>query len=150
MHTRITVFFVLTSAVLLQAFITSGPTVAHFILYNDSNKEIPLYISISNPGKANSVKTYHQIIKPGMQEFEAGKFEKNTYLVSIESDNGKVSLSKTVTLDADRWIIINYTSRDSVSIVKKYGFLDTNSLKKIDGMYTGLDMFSETRRPPNL
>lgn len=150
MHSRISILFALICAVLLPAFIAAPRHAAHFIIYNDSNKETALNVSIRDPEKGNAVKTYSQIIKPGVQEFEAGKFAEGAYQVSVETVNGTVSLHKTISLDTERWIIINYTCNDSLSIVKKYGFVDTNLLKKMDGNYTGFDMFSDTRRPANL
>jgi hypothetical protein len=150
MRTRVTILFVLICAVLLPAFIAAPRHAAHFIIFNDSNKETPLNFSIGDPEKTNSVKTYSQTVKPGVQEFEAGKFAEGAYQVSVATVNGTVSLHKIISLDADRWIIINYTCNDSLSIVKKYGFVDTNLLKKQDGNFIGFDMFSDTRRPANL
>ncbi len=72
------------------------------------------------------------------------------YAISAETSNGVVSSTKKVSFDSDRWIIINFMHDDSLNIQRKYGYVDTSVLKKINGKYTGLDMYAESRRPPTL
>ncbi len=34
------------------------------------------------------------------------------------------------------------------SIQRKYGYVDTSLMKKVNGKYTGPDMYNENRKPP--
>ncbi|MES2002917.1 MAG: hypothetical protein V4450_00245 [Bacteroidota bacterium] len=149
MRIRISSSFALFCACFLISCSSVRPS-AHIIINNDSNKDVPLQVSITDAGSHTVSRTISQTLRPGIQEIAAGKFAKGLYNVAVETDKGIVSISKPVSLDADRWIIINYTSTDSMSIAKKYGYVDTNFLKKINGKYTGIDLFSENRRPPSL
>jgi hypothetical protein len=46
--------------------------------------------------------------------------------------------------------MVTYIHEDSLTIQKKFGIVDTGMLKKVEGKYTGIDMYIENRRPPNL
>lgn len=123
---------------------------AHMILYNDSDRETPIRLSITKNEKRSPNKIITHTLKPGLQEVEIGKFTKGAYSVTAETQNGEIFLTKPLSLDTERWIILNYTNGDSLAIQKKYGYVDTLAMKKIDGRYIGIDMYSENRRPPSL
>lgn len=123
---------------------------AHLIINNESGTAIPISLSIARVNETAGAITISNIIKPGLQELPAGRFAKGAYLVTASANNGLISINKTLSFDADRWIIINYTHDDSLSIQKKYSYVDTSLLKKVNGKYTGLDMYIENRRPPSL
>jgi len=126
---------------------TSSRTTAHLIVFNESGRDIPLNVSITNTNNRAPVRTINNIIKPGIQELDAISFSKGAYSLRAEANNGFVSVNKNLSFDTERWIIINYIHDDSLNIQKKYGYVDTAMLKKINGKYTGLDMYSETRKP---
>ncbi len=149
MRMRILMPFVLCSTAVLFACSASRP-MAHLIINNDSQHSIPIKLSVISENNGTTHTTIRQTLTPGLQEFNAGRFAKGMYQVSITTSDGQVSSSKKVSLDTERWIIINYTSNDSLSIYRKYGYVDTSLLKKIDGRYTGIDMFTENRRLPTL
>ncbi|MES2331532.1 MAG: hypothetical protein V4539_18145 [Bacteroidota bacterium] len=147
MRTRILIPIALS---LLAACSVSRPT-AHVIINNDSDKDIPLNLSISNKRDKNqSPKVFSSNIKPGLQELAPEKLPKGFYAVSAETGNGLVTTTRDITFDSDRWIIINFMHNDSLNIQRKYGYVDTTMLKKINGKYTGMDMYTESRRPPTL
>lgn len=134
---------------LLQSCISSR-AVAHMIFYNNSDKEVPIRLSITKNNKSNPHKVLLHTIQPGLQELEVGSFAKGAYSVTAETADGNLVVTKPVSLDTERWIILNYTSADSLSIQKKYGYVDTTVLKKVYGRFTGIDIYSENRRPPSL
>lgn len=139
----------LVTAWLTQAC-SSSRSAAHAIIFNESNQETPIRLSITHTHQSKPHTIIQHTLKPGLQEVEVGRFAKGQYLITAETVNGKVSFTKSVSLDTERWIIINYISTDSLSIHKKYGYVDTTVLKKIEGRYTGVDIYSENRRPPSL
>jgi hypothetical protein len=138
------------SGTLLFVACASSRTTAHVIINNDSNTEIPMNLVISETGKKPSSKTISQTIKPGLQELNAEKFAKGFYTISAETNNGQVCIKQNLSLDTDRWIIINYVQNDSLNIYKKYGYVDVAALKKIDSKYAGIDMYSSSRKPASL
>ena len=149
MRTRVLTPLSLSCLLLLAACSASRPT-AHVIINNDSDRDIPLNLSISNDDKSGSQKSFSSNIKPGLQELSPGKLSRGMYAISAETSDGVVTSTKKVSFDSDRWIIINFMHADSLCIQRKYGYVDTSLLKKINGKYTGLDMYAESRRPPTL
>ncbi|MES2374612.1 MAG: hypothetical protein V4557_18695 [Bacteroidota bacterium] len=149
MPTRVLTPFALLCLFLFAACSASRPT-AHVIINNDSDGDIPLNLSISSNDKSGTQKTFRSNIKPGLQELSSEKLTKGMYAISAETNNGLVTSTKKVSFDSDRWIIINFMHNDSLNIQRKYGYVDTTMLKKINGKYTGLDMYAESRRPPTL
>lgn len=141
--------YALFCMLLLAACSTSRPT-AHVIVNNDSDRDIPLNLSISNKDKNGTHKTFRNTIKPGLQELAPEKLSKGMYAISAETGFGMLSSTKKVSFDSDRWIIINFMHADSMCIQRRYGYVDTALLKKVNGKYTGLDMYAESRRPPTL
>lgn len=148
-RSHVSLLLFLVTAWLVQAC-GSSRSAAHAIIFNESDQETPIRLSITHPNKTIPHTIIQHTLKPGLQEVEVGRFAKGQYLVTAETVGGKVSLTKSVSLDTERWIIINYISTDSLSIQKKYGYVDTTVLKKIEGRYTGVDMYSENRRPLSL
>jgi hypothetical protein len=149
MRLRVLIPVALSASLLFVACASSRPT-AHLIINNDSNTDIPMNFVISEKGKKPNSKTISQTIKPGLQELDAEKFVKGAYTISAETNNGQVCIKQNLSLDADRWIIINYVHNDSLNIHKKYGYVDVAALKKIDSKYAGIDMYSSSRRPASL
>jgi hypothetical protein len=149
MRTRVLNPFVLSCLLLFAACSASRPT-AHVIINNDSDRDIPLNLSIYKQDKSSAHKTFSNNIKPGLQELAPEKLSRGSYSISAETNNGLVTSTKKISFDSDRWIIINFMHADSVCIQRKYGYVDTSMLKKINGKYTGLDMYAESRRPPTL
>ncbi|MEO8172829.1 MAG: hypothetical protein ABI581_07090 [Sediminibacterium sp.] len=139
--------FALLCLVLFAACSASRPT-AHVIVNNDSDRDIPLSLSISDEDGTQRILSNN--IKPGLQELAPERLPKGMYSVCANTNNGLVTTRKRVSLDADRWIIINFMHADSMNIQRKYGYVDTSLLKKINGKYTGIDMYAENRRPPTL
>lgn len=148
-RSHVSVLLFLVTAWLTQAC-SSSRSAAHAIIFNESDQETSIRLSVTHTNKSRPHTIIHHTLKPGLQEIEVGRFAKGQYLVTAETASGKISLTKSVSLDTERWIIINYISTDSLSIQKKYGYVDTSVLKKIEGRYTGVDMYSENRRPPSL
>lgn len=149
MRIRVLILIALSASLLFVA--CAGPrTTAHVIVNNDSNTEIPMNLVISETGKKPSSKTISQTIKPGLQQLNAEKFAKGFYTISAETNNGQVCIKQNLSLDTDRWIIINYVQNDSMNIYKKYGYVDVAALKKIDSKYAGIDMYSSSRKPASL
>jgi hypothetical protein len=145
---------VLTPLALLCLFLfaacSASRSTAHVIINNDSDRDIPLNLSISNGDKSSTPKIFSNNIKPGLQELAPEKLPRGMYAICAETSNGQVTSTKRVSFDSDRWIIINFMHADSLNIQRKYGYVDTSLLKKINGKYTGLDMYAENRRPPTL
>lgn len=146
-HVSLSLFLI--TAWFVQAC-SSSRAAAHAIIFNDSDQPTSLRLSITPNNESRPHTIIQHTLIPGLQEMEVGRFAKGQYLVTAETASGKISLTKSVSLDTERWIIINYISTDSLSIQKKYGYVDTTVLKKIEGRYTGVDMYSENRRPPSL
>jgi len=149
MRTRV-LFSIALFCVFAFVACSSSRPMAHLIINNESGSQIPLNVSITHTNNGASVRTINNIAQPGLQELEAGRFSKGTYSVSAETNNGFVAVKKDVSFDTDRWIIITYIYNDSLNIQKKYGYVDTSLLKKINGKYAGINLYSETRRPPSL
>ena len=149
MRLRVLSFITLSVSVLSVACTVSRPT-AHLIINNDSNTEIPMNLVIAPKNDKKAAKTISQTIKPGLQQLNPEKFAKGSYIISAQTNNGQICNKQNLSLDSDRWIIINYIHNDSLGIYKKYGYVDTSVLKKIDGKYAGLDMYSGSRKPASL
>ena len=88
--------------------------------------------------------------KRGLQEIPVREFRKGIYALQINTHNGQQSKSLPLRLDSDRWVMVTYIHEDSLTIQKKFGIVDTGMLKKVAGKYSGIDMYIENRRPPNL
>src|SRR5437868_4884218 len=113
------------SCLLLFAACSASRPTAHVIINNDSDRDIPLNLSILNNDKSGSQKTFSSNIKPGLQELSPGKLSRGVYAISAETSNGVVSSTKKVSFDSDRWILINFMHADSLCIQRKYGYVDT-------------------------
>ncbi|SDX48569.1 hypothetical protein SAMN05444410_11749 [Hydrobacter penzbergensis] len=130
---------------------TSRPT-AHIIVNNENAYQQPVYLTVQMSGKAEHSKEVlaNATVQPGLQFIPGKKYKKGTYELNIDAHDGTLNVKHPLTLDTDRWIIINYLLSDSSSIVKTYGYLDTTSFKKVKGRYVNLDVYIDNRRPPNL
>src|SRR6476659_9228679 len=117
MRLRVLIPIILSASSLFIACASSRPA-AHLIINNDSNTEIPMNLVISETGKKPNSKTISQTIKPGLQQLNAEKFMKGAYTISAETNNGQVCIKQNLSLDTDRWIIINYMHNDSLNIYK--------------------------------
>jgi hypothetical protein len=147
---RVRVFVFIAMPVIL-GLISCGTThpAAHLLLYNNSENTTPVSVNISKPD-LTTVKSLTSSLAPGLQELDLGRFAKGNYLITATTDNGQISVRKNLSLDDDRWVIINYSRQDSLKIQKVYGYVDTAVLKKINGKYAGIDLYTESRRPPTL
>ncbi len=92
----------------------------------------------------------HQDLKQGLQELPSRKLSEGVYEVKVNTNHNQVSMSQMLTVDSDRWVIINYEQQDSASIIKTNGYLDTTHYKKVDSGYASMYMYIDNRRPPNL
>lgn len=149
MRTRVLFPVTLFCAVVFSACGLSRP-MAHLIINNESGMDIPLNVSITSNIKGEPGETINNTIKPGLQELDTRKFPKGAYSITAATNNSLISVKKSLSLDTDKWIMITYTHNDSMNIQKKYGYVDTSLLKKVNGKYTGLDMYIENRKPPTL
>lgn len=145
---RVFMFIAIALTMGLSACSTSR-SAAHLLLYNNSEAATPVSIIIKKPDHT-TVKSFTNSLTPGLQELELGHFTKGNYLITASTNNGLVNITKNLSLDNERWVIINYSQDDSLKIQKIYGYIDTSVLKKINGKYTGIDLYTESRRPPTL
>ncbi len=142
--------------ILLPAFFSIGcrttRPAAHIIINNENAYQQPVNLTVSmhNNNDASKELLVSKTVQPGLQIIPGKKYRKGTYELNIGTDDGNLNIKHPITLDTDRWIIINYLLGDSSSIVKTYGYLDTTSFKKVNGRYANLDVYIDNRRPPNL
>lgn len=144
-------FGVLACASVLLGCGASKPT-AHIIINNENAYNTPVNVTVSLAGKGEQPKEMlpQTAVKPGLQFIPGKKYKKGTYYLKVGANDGSFNINHPITLDTDRWIIINYMLGDSANIVKTYGYLDTTSFKKVNGRYANLDVYIDNRRPPNL
>jgi hypothetical protein len=145
MNTRVLCIALFVCLSLASCF--SSRVTTHWIVNNYSDKDVSLNLNVSK-SSSTRFKTKVHTIKPGLQELAPEMFSKGTY--SIIAATTDVSKSSSLRLDSDTWVIINFTNADSARIERTYGYVDTNTLKKTNGKYTGLDIYTETRKPPVL
>lgn len=124
--------------------------VTYVVFNNESKEEIDFNIVMNDRKKNKMLAPIQYQAKPGLQEIPVAQFKRGTYELQINTHNGQQSKSLPLRLDSDRWVMVTYIHEDSLAIQKKFGFVDTRILKKIAGKYTGIDMYIENRRPPNL
>lgn len=147
----IVLFFALliTSSCILSACGGIRPS-AHFIINNESEASVPMTVSITQKDHSSPAHLLTQSMQPGIQQIPAGKFKKGMYQVTASVNGDSPVQTKSLSLDADRWIIINYINSDSLGIQRKYGYVDPMLMKKMGDRYAGIDIFSENRLPPTL
>lgn len=124
--------------------------VTYVVFNNESKEEIDFSIVMNDREKNKNLSPRQYQAKPGLQEIPVTKFKRGVYALQINTHNGQQSKSLPLRLDSDRWVMVTYIHEDSLTIQKKFGIVDTGMLKKVDGKYTGIDMYIENRRPPNL
>ncbi|WP_078832552.1 hypothetical protein [Sediminibacterium ginsengisoli] len=130
---------------------SSRPT-AYVVIHNENGDPKAVNVSIAM-SESKERKPLHQTelsLEPGLQFLPGKKYKKGTYQLTVGTKDGSFSITQPISMDTDRWIIINYAHGDSANIVKNYGFLDTDKFKVINGKYANLDLYVENRRPPNL
>lgn len=142
-------FFLLVVVTYLVSCTASRPA-AYVIINNESSETIPIDLVICNQQAGKQREKISHSIKPGLQHIPVKKFPKGSYSVEVNANAGLISKKYPLALDTDRWIMITYMNDDSTGIQKKYGYVDTTDLKKINGKYTGINLYVENRRPPNL
>ncbi|MFZ6022887.1 MAG: hypothetical protein ACOYVG_00355 [Bacteroidota bacterium] len=123
---------------------------AHVIVNNESNEQISMQLVISDQVNGKTKEEINYSLRPGLQHVPVRKFPKGSYAIHVNANNGTVCKKYPLALDTDRWIMITYMQDDSLRLQKKYGYIDTSELKKINGKYAGLNLYVENRRPPNL
>ncbi len=124
--------------------------VTYLVFNNESREKIDFSIVMNDREKNKSLSPRQYQAKPGLQEIPVTEFKRGIYALQINTHNGQQSKSLPLRLDSDRWVMVTYIHEDSLTIQKKFGFVDTGMLKKVSGKYTGIDMYIENRRPPNL
>jgi hypothetical protein len=142
-------FLLMAGCALLGACSASRPA-AHVIINNESNQELPIELSIIKKHDGSTRHTVTKTLKPGLQEIAFRKFPKGAYAVTVKAHDGLIHTQQPLALDTDRWVMITYMHNDSLTIQKRFGYVDTQNLKKINGKYTGLELYIENRCPPNL
>lgn len=123
---------------------------AHVIVNNESSEQISMQLVISDQENGKTKEEINYSLKPGLQHVPVRKFPKGSYAILVNANNGTVCKKYPLALDTDRWIMVTYMQDDSLRLQKKYGYIDTSELKKINGKYAGLNLYVENRKPPNL
>lgn len=140
----------LVASSLLYSCSASKPT-AHVIINNESSDGLPVEMNVSLvKDKSTNTILARTPLRPGLQFLPSKKIKKGSYFITVGANHDTLLLKQPLTLDTDRWIIITYTHKDSANIIKYHGILDTTHFKKINGKYANLDLYVESRRPPNL
>jgi len=137
---------ILLSSLICSYFILPKSQV-HFLIQNESNKEVRLNITFSPTDQSEQKLTFSASIPPGLREMEAGKIKNGTYQILANTSDGITRFQITQSVDTEKWFVFSFIQNDSLSIGKKYGYVDTSFLKKIDGKYTGISFYAENRRP---
>lgn len=123
---------------------------AHVIINNESKEIVPLELVIKDKEEGTVKASINHQVRPGIQQIPVKKLKRGVYSLHLNTHKGNVSAEHFLSLDTDRWVMVTYTQSDSLSIQKKYGHVDTRRLKKINGQYTGIDLYIENRKPPTL
>lgn len=140
----------LLSALLLLLACKSYKPITYVVFNNESKEKIDFEIVVSDKAKNKTHSPVKHQAKPGLQEIPIAQFKRGQYSFQIQTHDGQQSKVLPLRLDSDRWVMVTYINEDSLTIQKKFGFVDTGILKKNAGKYTGIDMYIENRRPPNL
>ena len=139
------------SAFLCSSLLVLNTELPKFLIYlffnNESDKVINIKMSFKPIDENSNIVTYSTLVQPGHQNMEAGKIKNGTYVIEAETNDGLLKFRKTLSIDSDRWFVVNFMQNDSIQIQRKYGYVDTSVLKKIDGKYTGISFYAENRKP---
>ena len=149
MRSRKQMMYVLIVSISLAACNVAKQS-AHVIVNNESGDEVPMHLIISNQENGKTKQEVYYSLKPGLQQMPVQKLPKGSYAIEVNTNSGTVFKKHSLALDTDRWIMVTYMQEDSLRLQKRYGYVDTSELKKINGKYTGLNLYVENRRPPNL
>jgi hypothetical protein len=106
-----------------------------------------LNITFSPTDQNEQKLTFTTNAPPGIREMEAGKIKNGTYQIHANTPDGTTYFQITQSIDTEKWFVFSFIQNDSVSIGKKYGYVDTSFLKKIDGKFTGISFYAENRKP---
>lgn len=113
------------------------------------NQPVDIHFGIVGRAEEKVVSTEHTIA-PGTQQLPEQKVREGVYQAMITANGDKVSALQPFTLDADRWILVNYIKEDSLSIVKTYGWVDTTRFKKVGDKFATINISIDSRRPAGL
>lgn len=144
MSTR--VFFVAFCGCLLLGSCMTARYTTHWIVNNYSDTDVSFNLSVGHGSGHSRTKTH--TVKPGLREIGSDAFSKGTY--SLVAATNEVSKTSKLHVGSDTWVIISFTKEDSVNIYRRFGYVDTSLLKKVNGKFTGVDIYNETRKPPML
>lgn len=139
-------FVIFCGCLLFGSCMTSRYT-THWIVNNYSDTDISFNLSVVQSGSGHN-RTRTHTVKPGLREIGSDAFSKGTY--SVVAATNEVSKTSKLHIGSDTWVIINFTKEDSINIYRRFGYVDTSSLKKVNGKFTGVDIYNETRKPPML
>ncbi|MDE3252664.1 MAG: hypothetical protein KGO92_07635 [Bacteroidota bacterium] len=131
---------------------TSKKHTVWFYINNSSQLNQPVDLSLSIiPKDEKAMMVANQELKTGLQELPSQKLSEGVYEIRVAANQNQLNLSQMLTIDSDRWVIINYEVQDSATIVQTNGFLDTTHYKKVSGdKYASMYLYIDNRRPPNL
>lgn len=130
---------------------TSKKHTVWFYINNSSHLSHPVDLSLSIiPKDEKAMQLVNQQLKTGLQELPSQKLSEGVYEIRVATNQNRLNLSQMLTIDSDRWVIINYELHDSATIVQTNGYLDTTHYKKVGDKYASMYLNVDNRRPPNL
>lgn len=139
------------AGILCLSATTSKKHTVWFYINNSSSLSQPVDLSLSIQPKAEKeIVLANQELKTGLQELPSQKLSEGVYEIKVRTNHNQLTLSQMLTLDSDRWVIINYALQDSATIVQTNGYLDTTHYKKVGDKYASMYFYIDNRRPPNL
>lgn len=113
------------------------------------SKPVDMQISLTD-SKNHHMVIAEQEVPAGLQQLPGKKIKEGTYEFSVAANDSQVLITQPVTLDGDRWIMINYVQQDSAAIVKSHGYFNTTRFTKINNQYATIDIYVDSRRPASL
>lgn len=139
------------AGILCLSATTSKKHTVWFYINNSSSlsQQVDLSLSIQ-PKNEKEIVLANQELKTGLQELPSQKLSEGVYEIKVTTNHNQLTLSQMLTLDSDRWVIVNYALQDSATIVQTNGYLDTTHYKKVGDKYASMYFYIDNRRPPNL
>lgn len=139
------------AGLLCLAATTSKKHTVWFYINNSSQLSQPVDLSLSIiPKDEKAIQLTNQEMQTGLHELPSQKLSEGVYEIRVSTNHNTLNLSQMLTIDSDRWVIINYELQDSATIVQTNGFLDTTHYKKVGDQYASMYFYVDNRRPPNL
>lgn len=133
------------------SFSNSSKHTVWVIINNTRSGRQPVDMQISFTDSKNQRKVIaEQEVPAGLQQLPEKKIKEGTYQISVAANDSQVLITQPITLDGDRWIMINYVQQDSAAIIKLQGYLDTTRFTKINDQYATIDIYVDSRRPASL